>query len=147
MSATENKQIINLTHVFQIPPEKPIKSFKSLFLYIFLLFELVIVILICAFFFKKEIIFIYHSLFQKEVYSLDDKRKYNEFMFNVKSIIETPKYCLFIPSVENKNHNNETEKITNKYFAMFRNNQYMKALNGDRLYFDDEESCNKFLSS
>lgn len=138
-----NEKIINLNPVFVNPVlEKNFLNFNSIFLYIFLIFEIIIIVSICYYFFKIEILFIISKLLQKEKFLPEEKQKYNTFMESIKDIIKIKKECKFITEDVMINKNLKTN---NKYFLIYNDDKFMEALNDDKLFFEKKEDCEKFL--
>lgn len=127
--------IINLKPVFITKfNNSNVLSFDSVFLYIFLLFEICVVVLILYFFFQNEIIFLYYNVFKDKTFSDEDKTIYNEYMYNMKIILSSPKYC---------------SKITNNWYPLYSDykskNNFMLALNNNKIFFENEADCKGFL--
>lgn len=137
-------EIINLKPTYVIPEEQTynIINFNSFFLYLFFILELVIVIFILYFFFKKEIIFVFKNIFSGTDYTNEEKIIYNNNLYKIKNLFESTKYCKFFDKIEIDEEGKVLEK---KYLPLYNNNKFMKALNDDIIYFEQEKECNEFL--
>lgn len=122
--------IINLQPIITSETDTPV--INSFYLYIFAIFEFIVIILFLYYFFYIEIIFLYNMIFKKDNYSKNDKNTYNKFMENFKNIIESKKTCI----MSNK-----------KYYPVYDKTKYMKTLDNNNIYFDTQEKCNNFLNS
>lgn len=129
---TEHQQTINLNPVF-IVENKPdnIIKLNSFFLYIFLFLEISLIILLFYYFFKTELIFIYYYFFQNNTYSEEDKQIYNNYMYNLKSIITADKTC---------------KQVNQEWYPIYNSNREMLSFNKKPIIFKKEEQCKLFLN-
>lgn len=124
--------IINLQPIISTPEDKPI--INSFYLYIFAIFEFIVILLILYYFFYIEIKFLYNMVFKKNVYSVTDKKLYNNFMEQFKKLVENNKRCIlrnkiYYPTYTFNNYNND-----------------MTTLNDTKISFPTIEQCNNFLN-
>lgn len=126
----ENKTIINLQPIINDTKPNFNTGFNSFFMYIFAIFEFIIIILIMYYFYDIEMLFLYNIFFKKNTYSTEDKKFYNNFMKQFKYLIETKKKCL---------------KVNNVYYPVYDNNVKMVTLDNKVISFDDQNKCTKFL--
>lgn len=123
--------VINLQPIITSQEDNP--TINSFYLYIFAIFEFLVIILILYYFFYIEIIFLYNMIFKKDNYSVNDKNIYNKFMEKFKEIVEINKTCI-------------TKE--NQYYPVYKpQNEFMKTLDNNNIYFDSKEICNNFLNS
>lgn len=117
-------------------------NFNSVLFLILCIIEIFILLFIFYYFFKTELIFIYTNVIKKDYYTKQEKMFYNNYMLKIKNLTESKKYCeLLTDSI----YINDDLSIENKYFPLYNDKQFMKALNNDIIYFNSLESCNKFL--
>lgn len=124
-------KIINLKPIFVTPEDEYTPQLNSIFLYIFLFFQFIVILLILYYFFTIELIFLFKNLLQNEQYTEEDKRKYNYYMYGLKTIITKNKYC---------------ELMENKWYAKYGENKNMLTLDKQNINFASEEQCKKFLN-
>lgn len=122
---------INLQPIINTQPEDNNSKINSFFLYIFAIFEFIIIILILYYFFYIEIKFLYNMVFKKDNYNDMDKKLYNDFMEQIKKLVESKKTCILQSS---------------KYYPVYDNKNTFLALNNNEIYFDTKEKCNNFLN-
>jgi hypothetical protein len=127
----DTKSVINLKPIFFNKEEEYRPKLNSIFLYIFLFFQFLVIICILYFFFKIELIFLYTNLLNKEQYNEEDKRKYNYYMYGLKNIITMNKYC----EVSNK-----------KWYPKFGKGKNMLTLDQHSIVFNTEDACKQFLN-
>lgn len=128
----EEKTIINFNPIFSKDGiEKRIRV-NHFFTYIFFLFELIIIVFFFYYFFKFEIIFIYNSIISKQKFTITDKNVYNNYMTQIKNIIEMPKYCF---------------NTGLHWVPRFSSDKNMLALDGNIIIFDNEKDCKLFIGN
>ncbi|QKE44543.1 putative entry-fusion IMV protein [Yalta virus] len=128
----EKQSIINLKPIFLNEEVEYIPRLNSLFLYVFLFFQFIVISLLVYYFFQVEIIFLYNKIFYPEAYSEEDKKKYNSYMFALKNIITMNVYC---------------EKEEDKWYPKFGSGRNMLTLDQQKIVFKDEASCKMFINN
>lgn len=128
----EKQTIINFNPIFSKDSVEKRLVINSFFSYILFFFELVIIIFFLYYFFSVEIIYVYHSIFSKEKFSITDKRVYNNYMTELKNIIESKRSC---------------KNVNNRWLPQFDIDKNLLALDGNYISFDNETDCNKFIGN
>lgn len=126
----ENKTIINLQPIINDPKPNFKTGFNTFFMYIFAIFEFIIIILIMYYFYDIEMLFLYNIFFKKNTYSTEDKKFYNNFMKQFKYLIETKKECI---------------NINNVYYPVYDKNVNMVTLDNNIISFNEQKKCTNFL--
>jgi hypothetical protein len=125
----DTNTVINLQPIITTPEHSPV--INSFYLYIFAIFEFIVIILILYYFFYIEIIFLYNMVFKKDIYNDSDKKTYNNYMEQFKKLVEYNKKCII---------------KGNKYVPITDNNIQLLALNNNEIAFESAEKCNNFLN-
>lgn len=134
MKEKEQQKVINLNPIFiSKPVDGNLLSFNSIFLYLFIIFEMIILCLLLYYFFRTELIFLYYNMFKDEDYSIEEKRNYNEFMFGIKNLVTSGVFC-------------EKNTEDNLWYPLYNNKKNMFSLDNHKLVFDNEKDCQVFLT-
>lgn len=128
----EKQSIINLKPVFVTTEEEYIPRLNSVFLYIFLFFQFIVIVLLIWYFFKIEIIFLYTKIFTPEKYREEEKKTYNNYMYALKNIITTNVFCV---------------KQDENWYPKYDSGKNMLTLDQKNIMFNNEEACKTFIAN